>query len=606
MSRLSAVRTALLSRRVLVSVVSARDKTTSSREDGILKSPLGGVKVPMMSLPQYIFKETGQLPDKPAVTCGVTGLTYTFSQVKELSQQLAWSLVSRLKLKKGQVIGLLLPNTPEFPIAIHGALAAGLVVTFANPLYTAGEIGRQFKDAGVRCCVTVPQLQGLTDAVAAMLPSYTSTIVVGQDKHQGTHLSFQQLLDEAQPTSLPTLDPRDLALLPYSSGTTGLPKGVMLNHLNLVSNLQMMKHPDIVDHQPTTDTYQEVSLTVLPFFHIYGFNSILNGNMVYGFQLVSLPRFTPEDYIACLEKYRPTMLFVVPSLLLFLATHSSVTRAHLESVKGVVSGAAPATRSLLDKFLDKVARPVRIRQGYGMTESAPVTLFPRREVPISKLCSVGQLMPLTEAKVVDKETGKLQGTRAEGELLVRGPQVSGKTTSGQLLPGTLAKVVDTETNYPVNGPYQLGELLLKGPQVMMGYLNNKEATRETVDEDGWLHTGDVVYYDEDEYFFIVDRTKELIKVKGNQVSPTELENIIMELPDVSDVAVVGIPDDKAGEIPRAFVVLRPNSKLTEGEIIEHVKPRVVKYKNLSGGVRFLDVIPRNPSGKILRQKLKTL
>ncbi|XP_067011346.1 uncharacterized protein [Anabrus simplex] len=564
MSRLSAVRTALLSRRVLVSVVSARDKTTSSREDGILKSPLGGVKVPMMSLPQYIFKETGQLPDKPAVTCGVTGLTYTFSQVKELSQQLAWSLVSRLKLKKGQVIGLLLPNTPEFPIAIHGALAAGLVVTFANPLYTAGEIGRQFKDAGVRCCVTVPQLQGLTDAVAAMLPSYTSTIVVGQDKHQGTHLSFQQLLDEAQPTSLPTLDPRDLALLPYSSGTTGLPKGVMLNHLNLVSNLQMMKHPDIVDHQPTTDTYQEVSLTVLPFFHIYGFNSILNGNMVYGFQLVSLPRFTPEDYIACLEKYRPTMLFVVPSLLLFLATHSSVTRAHLESVKGVVSGAAPATRSLLDKFLDKVARPVRIRQGYGMTESAPVTLFPRREVPISKLCSVGQLMPLTEAKVVDKETGKLQGTRAEGELLVR------------------------------------------GPQVMMGYLNNKEATRETVDEDGWLHTGDVVYYDEDEYFFIVDRTKELIKVKGNQVSPTELENIIMELPDVSDVAVVGIPDDKAGEIPRAFVVLRPNSKLTEGEIIEHVKPRVVKYKNLSGGVRFLDVIPRNPSGKILRQKLKTL
>ncbi|KAJ8940228.1 hypothetical protein NQ314_010791 [Rhamnusium bicolor] len=339
------------------------------------------------------------------------------------------------------------------------------------------EIRRQFENAGVKVIITVPLLLEVATTIGPTLQGYRSTICIGgeDDISKNVH-GLESLLTAGHESELPGINPQELALLPYSSGTTGLPKGVMLSHYNLVANLVQGDHPALTSPYDNDGQRFKV-LTVLPFFHIYGFNGILSICIRNGSHIITIPRFTPEDYIKALVTYRPTSLFVVPSLLLFLASHPAVTADHLASVQAVQSGAAPLSEGLLQKFREKINRPeVLIRQGYGMTESAPVTFFMPNLTPPSKLGSVGIPYPGTEAKIISLSTGEPLGTHQSGELLVR------------------------------------------GPQLMMGYLNNERATAETIDEDGWLHTGDVAYYDEDGYLYIVDRCKELIKVKGNQTS----------------------------------------------------------------------------------------
>uniref|UniRef100_A0A1B6DDZ7 Luciferin 4-monooxygenase n=1 Tax=Clastoptera arizonana TaxID=38151 RepID=A0A1B6DDZ7_9HEMI len=535
------------------------------KDTHILESPLGPVKIPQMTLPQYIWKNFEEYSGKPAITCGSSGRSYTYGEARFISNAFARAVVSTIGLKKGDCIGLLMPNIPEYVFAMYGALEAGLVVTFVNPLYTSGEILRQFENAGVKCCVTIPQLFKVAESISPSLKFYKGTVIVGGDSDPSSKVfGFKEIVTKTSANiMLPEVSPSDVALLPYSSGTTGLPKGVMLTHTNCAVNLEQCNHPSIIQHTPTSEDFQERVLSVLPFFHIYGCNGILNTSLVYGLHMISIPKFTPESYIECVLKYKPTVLFVVPSLLLFLASHPSVKSEHLTSIKEVTCGAAPATKSLIEKFKDKVGRnDIIIKQGYGMTETSPVTLFTPHGAPSSKEGSTGQLIKGTRAKVVSLTTGS------------------------------------------VLGPHSSGELCIQGPQIMKGYLNNEEATRETIDEHGWLHTGDVAYYDEEGFFYIVDRTKELIKVKGNQVSPTELENIVIQMSGIADVAVVGIPDVLSGEIPRAFVVLRPGFHITEEEIIAFVEPKVAPYKKLAGGVRFLDMIPRNPAGKVLRNELK--
>ncbi|XP_023703693.1 probable 4-coumarate--CoA ligase 2 isoform X2 [Cryptotermes secundus] len=487
MARIAVLRSALLNggrRRELASCwrqhkrhQNTAAKSAAIKSDRILESPFPAqAQFSELNLTDFVWKDVNQWLSKPAVTCGSSGRSYTYGETRAFCRRFANALLGEVGLRQGEVLGLLLPNIPEYAIAIHGAVEAGIVVTFANPLYTPEEIRRQFTNAGVRVSVTIPQLLPIMTEVGPTLPDYKCTIVIGEDAHSAdrTVLSFRQLLIESLPADIPRASPDDVALLPYSSGTTGLPKGVKLSHRNLVFNLQQVLHPDIVLHVPTTEETQEVVLSVLPFFHIYGFNGILNTSLFYGLHVVSIPKFTPEDYIACVAKFKPTILFVVPSLLLFLASHPTVTKEHLSSIEKVICGAAPATKNLIDKFKAKVDRDIQFSQGYGMTETSPVTLFVPRDVPLSKMGSCGQLIPHTQAKVVDLTTGQSLGSHQSGELWVR------------------------------------------GPQVMQGYLNNDEATQETIDSEGWLHTGDVAYYDDDEYFYIVDRTKELIKVKGNQ------------------------------------------------------------------------------------------
>ncbi|XP_026331135.1 probable 4-coumarate--CoA ligase 1 isoform X2 [Hyposmocoma kahamanoa] len=482
-------------------------------------------------------------------------------------ERCAQGLLSSLRLTPGERIGIILPNIPEFTVVIHGAMRAGLVVTFANPLYTTDEVRRQFSDCDVKAIVTIEMFMPVALNVAKYLKGYKGTIWIGGEHDKTKNIfGLKPMLMEDHDVDLPDPNADDVCLVPYSSGTTGMPKGVMLTHKNLVSNLKQAQVPKLMKYEGEKGK-SDVVLTVPPFFHIYGFNGILNYNLILGYHLVSIPKFTPEDYIKCLLEYKPTTLFVVPSLLTFLATHPLVKKEYIQSVETIMIGAAPITDSMLEKFLlkcEKTKDEIKLLQGYGMTESSPVALMTPYNYPFNKVGSAGQLVPSTQARIVSLTTGEILG------------------------------------------PHKSGELLVRGPQVMKGYWNNEQATQETVDSEGWLHTGDVAYYDEDHYFYIVDRTKELIKVKGNQVSPTEIESIIMELPEVADVAVVGIPDPLAGEIPKAFVVLKPNDKLAEKQVYDVVAGKLVKYKRLEGGVVFLESIPRNAAGKIMRNELKVL
>lgn len=550
------------------SVLNCQSLTRSVRAfsdiTGIVTSPFEDVKIPTANVVEHVWKRSDEWIDKPVATCAVSGRSYTYGMMRMLINRCAQALVSHCGLQQGDVVGLLLPNIPEYIIVCHGAMQAGLTVTFVNPLYTPDEVRRQFQNAGVKLTVTIPQLLEVATTVGPTLSDYKGTICVGGEHDPDNNvLGLQPLLMGGHTASLSGISPKELALLPYSSGTTGLPKGVMLSHWNLVANLAQGTIDALSDE--FSDNEQDRVLSVLPFFHIYGFNSIMNNAIYRGTHLITMPKFTPEDYIKALVQFKPTMLFVVPSLLLFLASHPAVKMEHLASVKAVTSGAAPATEGLMQKFREKLGRKeVNIRQGYGMTESSPVTLLMPRLTPRSKIGTVGVLLPNTEAKIVSLQTSEVMPTHKPGELWVR------------------------------------------GPQVMVGYLNNEKATSETLDEEGWLHTGDVAYYDEDGYFYIVDRCKELIKVKGNQVSPTELENLLLELPGVADVAVVGVPDTLAGEVPRAFVVRREGAKLSEDDVASHVNPKVAHYKKLSGGVKFVQMIPRNPNGKILRNELKII
>ncbi|GJQ65039.1 hypothetical protein Trydic_g7193 [Trypoxylus dichotomus] len=442
---------------------------------GVVTSSLGNVKVPNENLVEHVWKNHDKWGDTPAATCAVSGRSYSYSMMRLMINRCAKALIGHCSMKPREVVGLLLPNIPEYIAACHGAIEAGLVVTFVNPLYTPDEIKRQFENAGVKLIMTIPLLLEVAVTLGKSLPNYRTTVCIGgEDDISNNVHGFQSLLMADHQADLPGINPQETAILPYSSGTTGLPKGVMLSHRNLVSNLVQLKHPALLEERDLEEE-QDTALTVLPFFHIYGFNGILNVCLKEGIHLVTIPKFTPEDYIKALVEHRPSYLFVVPSLLLFLASHPAVTKEHLQSVKDVTSGAASATEGVLQKFRQKIDRKdIIIRQGYGMTESAPVTLFMPLLTPPSKIGTVGILPPGTEAKIIDLTTGETLGDHKSGELCVR------------------------------------------GPQVMNGYLNNEKATAETIDEQGWLHTGDVAYYDEDKYFYIVDRCKELIKVKGNQ------------------------------------------------------------------------------------------
>ncbi|KAM3957827.1 putative 4-coumarate--CoA ligase 1 [Aphomia sociella] len=542
-------------------------QTAPELDNKYLTSPWGEIQVGKETLTEFVFEDIESWADKPAMTCGLSERSYDYGMLRMMIERCAHALLGPVGLSPGDRLGLILPNIPEFAALAYGAMRAGLVLTFANPLYTAEELRRQFSDCNVKAIATIEMFMPVAQQVSTSLKDYKSTIWVGgeDDKAKGI-FGLRSLLMADHKSDLPTLNCDDVCLVPYSSGTTGMPKGVMLTHRNLVTNLKQVQLPKIMKYNGEKGK-GDVILTVPPFFHIYGFNGVLNYNLRLGYHVVSIPKFTPESYINCLVEYKPTSLFVVPSLLAFLATHPLVKKEHLQSIETIMVGAAPTTDSMLEKFLlkcDKTKDQIRLLQGYGMTESSPVSLMTPYEYPYDKVGSVGQLVCSTQGRVLSLTTGEMLG------------------------------------------PHKSGELLLRGPQVMKGYWNNEAATKETLDSEGWLHTGDVAYYDDDHYFYIVDRTKELIKVKGNQVSPTEIESVIMEQPEVADVAVVGMPDALAGEVPKAFVVLKVNHKLTEKQVYDVVAQKLTKYKHLEGGVAFLESIPRNAAGKIMRNELQVL
>jgi acyl-CoA synthetase (AMP-forming)/AMP-acid ligase II len=360
---------------------------------------------------------------------------------------------------------------------------------------------------------------------------------------------FSALLGDGDPPDVPINPREDLVALPYSSGTTGLPKGVMLTHHNLVANLVQACGVLAQDEHDTI-------LGVLPFFHIYGMTVIMNLGLYHGVTIVTMPRFDLEQCLTICEKYRVTFANVVPPIVLALAKHPLVDRFDLSRLRIVFSGAAPLGESLA------LAASTRLKcaviQGYGLTETSPVSHGKRLTAASQKLASIGPPAPNTECKIVDTVTG--------AEL----------------------------------GPMQQGEICIRGPQVMKGYLNRPDATRAMIDADGWLHSGDIGYADADGDFFVVDRLKELIKYKGLQIAPAELEATLLTHPSIADAAVIPVADEEAGEVPKGFVVLK--SEATADQIMAYVAERVAPYKKLRA-IQIVEQIPKSPSGKILRRVL---
>ncbi|KAL7286409.1 hypothetical protein TKK_0019359 [Trichogramma kaykai] len=535
----------------------------------IIDSPFGQLSYPEMPIHEYVWETLQSYSHMIATECGVTGRKYTYAQARDYSSYIARSLLD-MGLKPGDVLAIILPNLPESPIAFLGCLEAGIVITSVNPIYTVDEISKQLISSGAKAVITSTEIaETVKSAVKQSMPG-AKLIVVDDQVNSMTSdaIPFEDLIKKGK--TLPVPSSRDfafdnVAVLPYSSGTTGLPKGVMLSHRNIVANLKMMADTlkdDIL--VPSNGVFQQIIPVILPMYHIYGMVTVMLSKMTTGGKLITLPKFTPESYVRVLERNPVTELMLVPPIVLFLTSSKLVKKHFLDHVTYITSGAAPLSDTDVERFYEKfsIARDkLKFRQGYGMTESSPVSLYEKTGTKYSSI--------------------------------------------GRPICGCQARLVDPITKKDVTTPRQTGELWIRGPHVMKGYLNNQKATEETL-QDGWLLTGDIAYFDEDSDFFITDRLKELIKVKGFQVAPAELEALIRTHPNVEEAGVVGIPDDRSGEVPMAFVVLKEKGATKTEEIQDFVKGKVSEFKELRGGVRFVDSLPKNPSGKILRKKLKAL
>jgi len=511
----------------------------------ICRSPHLDISIPEIPLTAFVGHGGRDFGDKPALIDGPSGRTLSFADLAADISKAAVGLARR-GLRKGDVFAIFAPNTPEWVVAFHAVASIGGVVTPVNSLFTVDDVSYQLNDAGARFLLTAPAF--MDRAVdAAERTGIEEVFVIGEA--QGA-TPFSSLLDENGDPPEVGIDPKeDLVVLPYSSGTTGFPKGVMLTHFNVVANIcQLLR----VHRISASDRL----IGVLPFSHIYGMVVTMSAGLCRGATIVTMPRFDLEPFLQILQDHGVTRAHLVPPIVLALAKHPLVDNYDLSSLRLVLSGAAPLDARLAGACEERLG--IRVIQGYGLTETSPVTHMTPDDPAKNRPGSVGQLIPNTEAQVINW--------------------------------GTLENL----------GPNRDGEIWIRGPQVMKGYLNNWEATTRTIDEDGWLRTGDIGHVDTDGYFTIVDRLKELIKYKGYQVPPAELEAVLFSHPAVADAAVIPKPDEEAGEIPKAFIVAKGD--VTTEAIMAFVADRVASYKKIRD-VEFVGEIPKSASGKILRRIL---
>ena len=511
----------------------------------IFRSKLPDLEIPAGSLADVALRHCRALGDKPALVDAPSGRQITFGQLPALVRRFATGL-SRRGFGKGDVLAIFMPNMPEYGVAFLGTAWLGGVNTTANSLYSTDDLIHQFKDSGARFLLTIPDF--LDRALPAAEAAGIGEIFVLGNAENCT--SYAELLDNPGDAPQADIDPAaDMVAMPYSSGTTGLAKGVMLSHRNLIANFALSS-------EANPQQEGDKMFAVLPFFHIYGMALLLLLALYNGVTLLTAPRFDLEQFLQTVQDHKVTMLNLVPPIALALARHPIVDQYELGSVRLITCGAAPLGTDLEEECGRRL--DCGIIQGFGLTEVAGACHIRSLGSELDRPGSVGPVLQNTESKVIDVETGAALGSNETGEVLVR------------------------------------------GPHVMLGYLNNPEATAASIDEDGWFHTGDIGYADEDGCFYIVDRVKELIKYKAYQVAPAELEALLLTHSAVADAAVIPSPDEEAGEVPKAFVVA--SAELGEAELMAWVAGRVAPHKKIRR-LEFVDEIPKSASGKILRRLL---
>ncbi|XP_030526809.1 4-coumarate--CoA ligase-like 5 [Rhodamnia argentea] len=498
-----------------------------------------------------------------------SGLHVPFPELWRSVDSLAARL-SAMGIRKGDVVLLLSPNSISFPVVCLAVMSLGAVITTTNPLNTASEIAKQIADSKPVLAFTTPDLAPKLAAAASSLclvliedaapqssrpdggsgPAPKAKIITTLREMiaSGPEASGRRVREQVHQN--------DTATLLYSSGTTGASKGVVSSHRNLIAMVQTVLNRFNLDEEG-----QQRFLCTVPMFHIYGLAAFATGLLASGSTIVVLSKFDMHEMLASIAKHRATYLPLVPPILVAMVNNADQIRARydLSSLGSVLSGGAPLSREVIEGFVERYPA-VRILQGYGLTESAGIGASTDSLEESRRYGTAGLLSPSMEARIVDPEHGEALGVN------------------------------------------RTGELWLRGPTIMKGYFSNAEATTSTLDSEGWLRTGDICYFDEDGFIFVVDRLKELIKYKGYQVPPAELEALLLTHPDVADAAVIPFPDKEVGQFPMAYVVRKAGRELSETAVMDFVARQVAPYKRIRR-VAFIASIPKNPSGKILRKDL---
>jgi long-chain acyl-CoA synthetase len=513
---------------------------------------------PSLTYPSYPYDEiltrtAERFPEHVAVVFKEVNLTYR--ELEALTNSFANALLE-LGIHKGQTVGLFMTNRAEYVISWFAITRIGAIVSPLNPAYKEREVAYQLGNSEAVAVVVQQSLLPVVEAVGAELPDLRQVIVVEAEEQRPLEsvLSFSHLVLTHPPTppTRPQIGGEDVVALPYSSGTTGLPKGVMLSHKNLVCNA-------VQSIATARVTFEDRMLVFVPLYHIYGI-MLIGCAALAGARLVLMERFEPQRCLQLIQEHGITLLYSVPQVLSVLSEWPQLDAYDLHTVRFTQCGAAPVPPPLARRFLERTRIPVMT--SYGLTEASPGTHSnPVYDPQLMKVETIGLPIHDTEQKIVDIETGEKElGVGEEGELIVR------------------------------------------GPQVMLGYWKAPEATAAAL-RNGWLHTGDIGWRDEEGYVTITDRKKEMIKFKGFSVAPAQIEALLLEHPSVADVAVIAKPNEEAGEIPKAFVVLKADSQNVRAEeLMAWANGKLATYKNVRE-IEFVEAIPRTPSGTILRRVL---